>query len=157
MNTSVAAHAGDLAETLVDLRRRFRQAARYEVARAVAEALRDAAMMIVCGPARPMSSYSAWDDPWADPVDDPWHARNNVVDADDGNSRPILRLSPAVLAGVGAARWSYTRTRQVGLAMLIGLLVALAAKLGGPTVQALLRAWSVAEDLLTQANSRDGR
>ena len=156
MSSTLTAHIGDLAESLQDLRRRFRQAARYEVARAIAEALRDAAMAIVCGPApmpgMPRQGSSAWEDPWQDPLDPPWQVSASpvdVIDADERDSRSTFRVSPAVLAGMGAARWSFTRSRQVAPALLIGLLVALAATIGGPTVMALLRAWTVANDLLS--------
>lgn len=162
MNSTLATHVGSLAESLHDLRRRFRQAARYEVARVIAEALRDAATMIVCGPApmpaMPRSPSSTWDDPWNDPLEDPWHnpGFGAVVDADDHSQRPLLCLSPAVLAGVGAARWSYMRSRQIGPAVLIGLVVTLAATIGGPSVQSLLRAWAVVNDLLRETSSEDG-
>jgi hypothetical protein len=159
MNRTLAAQVRDLAESLQNLRRRFRQAARYEVARAVAEALHDAAMTLVCGPAplpaRPRTPDSGWEDPWNDPMEDPWrHAAPSAVDdTEDNTPPPMPHLSPALLTGVGAARWAYTRCRQIGPAVLLGLLVALAATLGGPTVKEFLRAWSVANNLLSQTYS----
>jgi hypothetical protein len=160
MTSTLAAHIGELAESLQDLRRRVRQAARYEVARAVGEALRDAAMSLVCGPASamPRHGHSAWDDPWDDPAVDSWQRSSygDTIDAERMPRADVLRVSPAVLAGFGAARWSYTRSRQIGPAILIGLLVAIAATLGGPSVKALLKAWSVANDLLSSSDSDRG-
>jgi hypothetical protein len=58
-------------------------------------------------------------------------------------------LPAALVAGLGAARWGYLRTRQPALAVLIGLLAALTAHAGGPTLKALLRSWSTANELLS--------
>jgi hypothetical protein len=167
MNRTLTAHLGELAEVLNDLRRRFRQAARVEVARTIGEALRDAAVAMVSGaapmPARPRRAQSDWDDPWGDSPAE-WHGPEvyadtrdaDTRDADEEDRRSAIRLSPALLAGMGATRWSYTRTRQIGPAVLIGLLVALAATAGGPATKALLKAWSVANDLLSQPGSDHG-
>jgi hypothetical protein len=61
-------HVAELAETLQALRRRLRQTARLEVARAVGEALRQLTHSLICGPERygtPVRAVpSPWDDPW---------------------------------------------------------------------------------------------
>lgn len=160
MSRTLTAQIGDLAESLHDLRRRFRQSARYEVARTVGESLRAAAMAMVCGPApmpaMPGRGYSAWDDPWGDPAADRWQgpeAYPDTMEDDVEGPQGGIRVSPAMLVGVGMARWSFARTQPFGPAILIGLIVAIAATMGGPTVKALLRAWSVAIDLLTPSAS----
>jgi hypothetical protein len=75
------------------------------------------------------------------------------METDEEGPHGALRLSSAMLVGMGTARWSFARTRQIGPAILIGLLVAIAATMGGPTVKALLKAWSVATDVLTPSAS----
>jgi hypothetical protein len=153
----LAGHIAELAESLHDLRRHFRQTARLEVARAVAEALRHAAMAVVCGPA-PMpamarSRYEDWDDPWADALAEPYAGSppyGERMDTQPGETQAVLGLSPAVWAGVGAARWCYVRTGNIGPAVLIGLLVVLVAEFGGPSIKALLESWNIANDLLSQ-------
>jgi hypothetical protein len=160
MNTTLTEHLGELVDVLHDVRRRFRQAARVEVARAIGEALRDAALTMVAGPT-PMPpssrrSQATWDDPWGDPPAEPWHgpdAYADPADADLDDRHGRVCLSPAMVAGMGATRWSYTRTRQIVPAILVGLLVALATTIGGPTVKALLTAWSLANELLSQPGS----
>lgn len=145
----------ELAVSLHALGRRLRQSARVEVARTIGEALREVALAVICGPlcyssARP-TARSAWDDPWHDPAADPWDSPRIFepdIDAATDPSERSLILSPTLVAGWGAARWSYRRTRQIGPAILIGLLVALAACAGGPTVRTLLEAWSAATELL---------
>lgn len=156
MITSLTSHLGDLVETLHDLRRRLRQTARVEVARAIGEALREVTLALICGPVRYPSAaragYSAWEDPWQDPGADGWDSgrpfppegETTVEDRERG-----LSLPPALVAGLGAARWGFLRTRQIGPAILMGLLVALAACAGGPTVKTLLEAWSATRDLLS--------
>ena len=155
MTTTLTANVGELAETLHDLRQRFRDAARVEVARAVGESLREFAKAVICGsvryPATARTACSAWDDAWEDPEDDLWHARGahaEEFDADDRGQIQSALLPPALAMGLTAARWGFARTRQVGPALVIGLIVALAAYAGGPTVKLLLEAWSAANDLL---------
>jgi hypothetical protein len=159
MNSTLTAHLRELVATLNDLRRRFREASKIAVAGAIGEALRDFARATICGPARypsmPRSAYSAWDDPWKDPDDEPWPSRRAYAPEVEtiNPARPdLLMLPPALVAGLGAARWSFVRTRQIGPAILIGLLVALGAYAGGPTVKALVEAWLAANDLLNYPN-----
>ena len=49
MNETLTAHLADLANTLRDLRWRFREAARVEVARAIGEAPREFAVELIGG------------------------------------------------------------------------------------------------------------
>jgi hypothetical protein len=156
MRTTLAAHVAELAEVLHDLHRRFRQAARREVAQAVGEALRDWARALIDGPIRyPAPAYAAvtaWDDAWQEAADDPWRGRGTDAaegDAAAGTRRDAVHWPPALAVGLEAARWGFARTRQVGLAIVLGLIVALAARVAGPTVQSLLEAWSTANDLLS--------
>ena len=109
MTGPLTVHLIELAETLRDLRRRLRQAARLEVARAVGEALREASLALICGPARYRTTQraapSAWDDPWQEPGDDPWQSRDPFPEPDDPDpedppARPAV--PPAVLAGLAA-------------------------------------------------------
>jgi hypothetical protein len=155
MTGTLTAHLGDLAEALHDLRRRFRLAARVEVARAIGEALCEVTRAMICGPSRvqskPRSGYSDWDDRWQDPAADPWHSHDtlsqeNEVDDEDRTSSSML--PPALVAGLGAARGGFMLTRRMGASFVIGVLVALATFVGGPAIKALLEAWSAATDLL---------
>jgi hypothetical protein len=153
MTGTLTAHLGDLAEALQELRRRFRMAARVEVARAIGEALCEVTRALICGPnhASPRSAYSEWGDPWQDPAGDPWSAHDTFspeqeVDDEGRISTPLL--SPALVAGLGAARWGFLMTRRMGVSIVIGLLVALATCIGGPVIKTLLEAWSAATDLL---------
>jgi hypothetical protein len=157
MNPKLTAHLGELVATLHDLRRRFREAARIEVARAIGEALSEFARATICGPARyssmPRSTYSTWEDSdhWRDADEDPWHSRHTYareVAMDNANPHDLLMLPPALVAGFGAARWCFAKTRQIGPAIVIGLIVALGAYAGGPSVKALIETWSTANDLL---------
>jgi hypothetical protein len=150
MTGTLTAHLGDLAEALQELRRRFRMAARVEVARAIGEALCEVTRAMICGPnhTSPRSAHSEWGDPWQDPAGDPWSDHERFSPEDDEESINSSLLSPALMAGLGAARWGFLMTRRMGVSIVIGLLVALAACIGGPVIKTLLEAWSAANDLL---------
>jgi hypothetical protein len=155
MTGTLTAHLGDLAEALHDLRRRFRVAARVEVAQAIGEALYEVTRAMICGPSRPHatppSAYSDWDDPWQDPAADPGHSHHVSAqedEADDEDRMSSTKLPPVLLAGLGAARWGFMLTRRMGPSLLIGLLVALLTYVGGPALKTLLEAWAAANDLL---------
>jgi hypothetical protein len=149
---TLTAHLSELALALDDLRRRSRRSARAEVARAVGDALREAA---VAPPAR-REEYPPWDDPWQggiDPGGEDWR-----VDAPTAPAVPPTVAGPesarayqaAVVVGLGAARWGLSRTGRVGPAVVVGALAALAALAGAPAVEALLGAWSAASELLNR-------
>jgi hypothetical protein len=156
---TLTAHLAELALALDDLRRRFRRSARAEVARAVGDALREVAAALICGPEAPPArrgEYPTWDDPWQggiDPGGEDWR-----VDAPTAPARPPIAGGPepartyqaAVVVGLGVARWGLSRTGQVGPAVTVGVLAALAALAGAPTVEALLGAWSAASELLNR-------
>jgi hypothetical protein len=153
MTGTLTAHLGDLAEALHDLRRRFRLAARVEVARAIGEALCEVTRAMICGPSRfqstPRSGYSDWDDRWQDA--DPWRSHDTFSQEDEVDDEDRVRssmLPPALVAGLGAARGGFMLTRRIGASFVIGVLVALATYVGGPAIKALLEAWSAATDLL---------
>jgi hypothetical protein len=155
MTGTLTACLGDLAEALHDLRRRFRLAARVEVARAIGEALCEVTRAMICGPSRfhstPRSGSSDWDDRWQDPAADPWRshdARSQEDEVDDEDRTSSSMLPPALVAGLGAARGGFTLTRRMGASFVIGVLVALATYVGGPAIKALLEAWSATTDLL---------
>src|SRR5579871_3077272 len=154
MTTTLTDHLIELAATLNDLRRRVRQAAREEVARAVGEALRQVALSMIGGSSRSLprrSAYSSWDDPWQDAVEDSWTAGTSFPEQTTIGDRSVAEespLHPAVVAGLFAVRWGYARTRQPLSAVAIGLGVGFVALAGGPTMQALVAAWSAANDLL---------
>jgi hypothetical protein len=155
MTGTLTAHLGDLAEALHDLRRRFRMAARVEVARAIGEALCEVTRAMICGPSRlqtnPRSAYSNWDDPWQDPAADPGHphdAASQEDEVDDEDRMSSTMLPPVLLAGLGAARCGFMLTRRMGPSLLIGLLIAIATYVGGPAIKTLLEAWSTANELL---------
>jgi hypothetical protein len=157
MTESLIAPLNDLADTLTDLRRRFQQAAQVEVARAIGEAVREVALVLVGGPRyyqqlRP-ESFAASEDPWGEPADRPLP----LDDCDSaeapacGRGRRGLgasRLEPAIVVGLTAVRWSLMRSGQLIPAVAIGLIVASCAYLAAPAVAAALAAWSAADDLL---------
>jgi hypothetical protein len=155
MTGTLTAHLGDLAEALNDLRRRFRMAARVEVARAIGEALCEVTRTMICGPSRlqtnPQSAYSDWDDPWQDPTADPGHshdASSQEHEVEGEDCKRSTMLPPVLLAGFSAVRWGFMLTRRMGASIVIGLLIALATYVGGPAIKTLLEAWSAANDLL---------
>lgn len=153
---SLTSHLGDLAETLNDLRRRLRHAARVEVARAVGEALREAALTLFCGSSAYVTPRAAadsiWDDPWRDPGEDPWHANVEFGDEPEmmptGSEARARSLQAAIVLGGSAARWVFYRTRRVLIAVLIGATVGILVIMGGPTIEACLAVWCPAHDLL---------
>jgi len=161
MTGSLVAHVGDLAETLRELRRRLRQAARLEVARAVGDALREFTLNMISGATGYALPHhretSAWDDPWRDPNDDPWYSGDRFSDdntREDGSSTVgTAPLHAAIVLSLGAARWGYRRTRQMVVAVLIGTAVAIVVLLRGPTVEAFLAAWAPAHELLFATDS----
>jgi hypothetical protein len=156
MNTKLVDHLGDLALTMEDLRQQFREAARFEVARAIGDALREFALESICGKARPHPcepERSDWQDSWTDSPPT-WH---EIADSASGSSTGVPRASPvcragrlhgAIVVGLAAARWAFGRTRQPAPTIIAGAAVALIALAGGPAVEAMLGAWSAANDLL---------
>jgi hypothetical protein len=156
MRETLTAHLADLVATLNDLRHRLRQAARLEVARAVGEALREVALAWICGPhrysARSQTTYSPWDDPWQEADRDPWDPESPIPEYVTPSNRCAawtLPLRSAVVLGLGAARWGFVRTGQLVQAVLFGVALGVVAYVGGPTINALLGAWSAAHDLMS--------
>jgi hypothetical protein len=160
LNLNVSAHMGELAASLGDLQRQFRQAARVEVARAIGDAIRQFAVTAIGG----VGSSSRT-------VDDDWHDRWRAPDAswpddeDFDSARPgnassgsvdLTRLHAAVLLGIGGARWTFARTRHPAAALAVGLLLVLVGIAGGRTADAILEAWSAAHDLLRTDSLRSG-
>jgi hypothetical protein len=159
MTGTLTAHLGDLAGALRDLRRRFRVAARVEVARAIGEALYEVTRTVICGPNRlhstPRSAYSDWDDPWQDSAAEPVHSHDvfsQEDEVDDEDRMSSTKLPPVLLAGLGGARWGFMLTRRMGPSLLIGLLIALLTYVGGPALKTLLEAWAAANDVLNYAH-----
>jgi hypothetical protein len=154
MTGSLTAHLGELAETLSDLRRRLRHAARVEVARAVGEALREFAVNTISGSShytRPRYS-DEWDDPWRESRNDAWGGGADVREYDEEpetrSAESTRPLQAALAMGLGAGRWVFLRTRQWLIAVLIGTAVAVIVITGGPAVEAFLAAWQPAHELL---------
>ena len=155
MTQSLIAPLNELAETLTDLRRRFHQAAQVEVARAIGEAVREVALVLVGGPRNYRQlqprSFAASDDPWAEPADQPLPVDDFTTGEAVLNSRTGVgasRLEPAVVIGLAAVRWSLKRSGQLIPAVAIGFVVASCAYLAAPAVTAALGAWSAADNLL---------
>ena len=143
-----------LADSLADLRGRLREAARIEVARTIGEALREATHSLIVGPSRrPASVRSApsqWDESWDPDDDDPWE---ESVDFREPSSRktPFANASRAPLAlsaGLGVARWTFTRSGQVFPAMALGVTIAGISYFGGPLIDILLDVVWRSHDLL---------
>jgi hypothetical protein len=159
MTQTVAVYLADLAGSLAELRRRFRQAARLEVARAVGETLQELALTAILGHARSarrqVQSGSSWGDPWQDEFGgDPWQSHDGLAssfeedraDQDQGTRAPALRS--AFVLGLGAVRLAYRHTSQPIIAIVVGAVLVLVVLVGGPTIEAFAEAWTTANDLV---------
>jgi hypothetical protein len=151
MSLNLSAHLGELAASLGEPQRQFRQAARVEVARAVGDAIRQFAVTAICGPASPSRRVAGdWNDPWREPTAS-WPDDEDFDSVPPGKSIgsiDLARLHAAVLLGIGGARWTFVRTRHPAAALAVGLLLVLLGLSGGRTADAILEAWSAAQDLL---------
>jgi hypothetical protein len=157
MRGTLTVYLGDLAESLLELRRRFRRAARLEVARAVGETLQELALTAIGGYGRSASpraqSTSNWGDPWQDDLaESAWESNAAFSKSfeDEAPARDIKAppLRAALVLGLGAARWGYCRTRQPVVAIFVGAVVVLVVLVGGPAVEAFADAWATATDLV---------
>ncbi len=141
-----------LADSLADLRGRLREAARIEVARTIGEALRQATHSLIIGPSHRSQSprpSPRWDDPW-DPSDDPWEDSDEPIESISRKS-PFVQSSRgpvALSAGLGVARWTFTRSGQVFPAMALGATIAGMSYFGGPLIDVLLDVVWRSRDLL---------
>lgn len=157
MKQTVAIYLADLAGSLAELRRRFRQTARLEVARAVGETLQELALTAIHGDTRSARRHvegrSSWGDPWHDEFSgDPWQSHadfSNSFDEDSADrAKRTLPLRSALILGLGAVRLAYRHTSQPIIAIVVGAVFVLFVLVGGPTIEAFAEAWSTANDLV---------
>jgi hypothetical protein len=163
MKQTVAIYLADLAGSLAELRRRFRQAARLEVARAVGETLQELALTAILGDARSARRHvqegSSWGDPWQDDFGrDPWQSHGGFSSSfeenradQDGGARapaPAPALRSAFILGLGAVRMAYRHTSQPMIAIVVGAILVIVVLVGGPTIEAFAEAWATANDLV---------
>jgi len=160
MSSLVADTLIELADTLSDLKDRVRVALAGELARVVADAVRDTLQTVLRrepGGAIPSSSptvrpWHAPTDPWAD---DPsgWESAGSSPDdavsaagtAGQAGFDPTAAV--ALAAGAGVARWWARRTGRLAAAAGLGLAVAALGSFG-PAGRAALAVLAAATDLL---------
>jgi hypothetical protein len=135
------------AGAVADLRARAREAVAGELAKIVADAVRDVvAAVLRAGPEpvrhetrdeREDDDYDPWDDDEADDYDHEPRAGAKPVGRNDAQhpACPPSAAPAAVTAGLAAGRWWLGRRGSVAEVVGVGLLVALAALAGGPTAR----------------------
>ncbi len=161
----------DLAAVIADLKDRVRIALAGELARAIADAVRDVVQTVLQRESvsardrsRPSYSYPTADrwsdprDPWAEEREgweDPSDPRQFSSDESATGYRPqgetarVSRfLGPTGSVAVRVARWWADRTGKFTGAFGLGFAVVFAGAYGGPAIQAVLAALAAATDLL---------
>jgi hypothetical protein len=148
-----------LAEQLGDLRGRLKQAARFEVAQAIGDALAETAKMLICGTARPpREEYETppWDDPWRDPFTarPSWsHDRIEERDSVEHSDRRLPAHS-VLFASMAIARLSLMRTGQPTVAIGLASLTAILVLIAGDRIKPLLDVCTTAQELLDYPKRR---
>jgi hypothetical protein len=157
---------------MAELRERVREALASEMARVVAEAVREVITAVLRGgpmpygrgptPARPVTA-DRWDDP--DPWDesDPYgrvepvhHHIEDDTPAPTGAATRSMAVAPAAVAsGVSAGRWWLRRRGSAVEAIGVGVLVALAVLSGGPVVRMSATVAAAAADLAAVTEALD--
>ncbi len=163
MPSPLALHLARFAERLGDLRVRLKEAARSEVAQAIAETLSETTCFLFgCLPPDPRSQRghaSPWeDDPWED---EPYEDRSAWTEQADRSDESILtvedepsRAVTAIAAAIRAARWSFSRSGQPVPALAIAAVVAFMVLVAGDKVASLLNLCSDTQNLLHFADRR---
>ena len=160
MSTSISIRLVRLAEQLGDLRVRLQEAARFEVAQAIADAISEATRAFICGPAQKRSAsrdeQSSWDDPWRGPFDDEpsWTARGGPPTAPRQPAENFASYHTALMTGLAVARWSFARTGQPAAALGLAAAAAIAVLLAGERIASLLDVCSVTQELLAYPSRR---
>src|SRR4051794_25814869 len=125
MTISLTTRLIRLAEHLGELRFRLQDAARSEVAHAIADALAEATRALIAGPAADIGtgrSRAAYDQP--SERDDPWsdasHFSPTPIKAETTAMKEPFHYEAALASALAVARWSLVRTGQpiaaIGLA-----------------------------------------
>jgi hypothetical protein len=149
MTMSLTTRLVRLADHLGDLRLRLQEAARCEVAHAIADALADATRTLIAGraagPARTTSAYepSAWDDPWSDTKED-WTEDED----EEAVAKKPFPYEAALASAVAVARWSLVRTGQPITALGLAATVAIVLLVARGRLKPLVDVASVAHELL---------
>ena len=165
MHRSIARHLSHLVDRLADLRVRLREAARDEVARAVADSLAEATRSLFGVPPRALRSFHGnhpdWEDPW-DELDEEDFDEDRVRLPSSSGSRQVgesaqpLRVATALVTAIGVARWSYCRTGQPIPALVIAALAAGAVLLFGDSSSLLPKACYAVQELLPRPEGENG-
>ena len=160
MSTPMTVRLVRLADQLGDLRLRLKQAARFEVAQAIAEALSEATRSLICGsvhsPSMSRQESSNWDDPWHDPLDDDpsWTHERDLSSVSNDITGNFASYQTALMTGLAVARWSFTRTGQPAAALGLAAFAAVFVLIAGKRIAPLLDVCSVAQELLNNPNRR---
>jgi hypothetical protein len=155
-----------LSRAMADLRERVRLALAGEVARVVADAVREVVAAALKGDPPPAGDTPArrphHPDPWREDDVDPWddrpdwrdgeYDRDAAVEEEDVQPvaapiNPTPAAPAAVAVGVAAGRWWLRRRGSVLEAVGIGPVVAVAVLAGGPLVRTSAAVVSAAADL----------
>jgi hypothetical protein len=157
MPPPLAMHLARFAERLGDLRVRLKEAARSEVAQAIAETLAETTCFLLgCPPPDPRSQRgpaSPWeDDSWEY---EPYEDRSAWADGSGSSDEPVLtveaepsRIVSAITAAIGAARWSFSRSGHPVPALAIAAVIACVVLVAGDKVASLLSLCSDTQHLL---------
>lgn len=150
MPSPITLQLGRLADRLGDLRVRLKDAARIEVAQAIADALADTTRSLICGPGdrRPDRYDNApWDDPWREPYVEArsWAKSHDAASPPDRSSAPY---QTALMTGFAVARWSLMRTGQPAAAVGLAVAAALVVLFAGERIAPLLDICSATQELL---------
>jgi len=156
MSSPITLQIGRLADRLGDLRVRLKDAARIEVAQAIADALADTTRSLICGTShRRQDRYdnAPWDDPWHEPYDEPrsWAKTHDAASASEKSSAPY---QAALMTGFAVARWSLTRTGQPAAAFGLAIAATIIVLLAGERIAPLLDICSATHELLDDPKHR---
>ncbi len=182
MTALVTQRCHRLADSLVELKGKVREAMATELAGAIGVAVRDIVIValidrLVNTPPRsptrpPMPRAGGWRDEesdrdrWGEPKD-PWGdtddydrpgklSRYELDERDDDESAPAVPMTTAIAVGVNVGRWWLARNGTTHTAVGLGILATALGFAGGPFAHAVLAVLAAATDLMT-AESALGR
>jgi hypothetical protein len=153
----------DLAGTLADLKDRVRVALAGELARAVADAVRDVVQTVFRrepdGHRVPVyPTAPTWQDPadpwaedrdaWAEAAGRPWTSQSATPVDRERSKIDRTESTVAAAAGLAVSRWWLQRRGNLGWAVGLGALVTAVGLFGGPVGRVALATIAAAADLL---------
>lgn len=166
-----------LARTIADLRERVRIAVAGELGRAISGAVQQVIQAVVAGqadPPRPSATYqrsspSRWEDsedrwnrpydPWTDDPDDAYDRDRHSAAPVPSDAPPVpdRGVTPAIAAGVYAARWWLGRQGTLLAAATLGLGIGLLGVLGGPIARTAVAVLAATADILSATDALGDR